>query len=378
MYAFIMYSVLQGLICILGLIGNTVSFVVYANTKKKSAATVLFQGLALVDNLFLINAVLLWVLPSIYPATGHLEWAHTMFPIAGPYIWPFFVTGHTGTVWVTLLLTVNRYIAVCYPHKAASVCSIKRVRIQLICVIIAAFLYNIPRFFEYHTVSKCSNGVIYALVGYTDIGKDKLFKIIYRVIFFFILEDIGPLIILAVLNLRLVKILKAATRSRFALTASPARARKHATSAPGDVTSTGTKTAKESDSTRILIFIVLVFSIFQIPVIINNILWAALDHEDHVCGKPHFYYSKISNVLGVANSAVNFIIYTLVSKRFRDSLRPNCGHRANMNFTTFAYITQDGSVAGRLHNDVMNKYSPVKQKSQSNLVAIATKQTGER
>jgi hypothetical protein len=55
----------------------------------------------------------------------------------------------TLTVWIVLLVAVDRYFAVCKPWLAADVITRRRhVRAAVCAVVIAAIIYNIPRFFE--------------------------------------------------------------------------------------------------------------------------------------------------------------------------------------------------------------------------------------
>lgn len=53
-------------------------------------------------------------------------------------------------MWLVLLITVDRYLAVCRPnHKQLR--SVRRARLAAACLLLAAVLYNIPRFLERRT-----------------------------------------------------------------------------------------------------------------------------------------------------------------------------------------------------------------------------------
>ena len=69
-----------------------------------------------------------------------------------------------------------------------------------------------------------------------------------------------------------------------------------------------------------LIVVVVVFIITQTPALITQVLQGFL-HTDHTCPLPFFYYERISDLLIVANSSLNFIIYCFCSRRFRQVLR---------------------------------------------------------
>lgn len=69
----------------------------------------------------------------------------------------FFPISHcvqTATNWMTVIVAANRYIAVCHPLHAHSLCSKKKVQLQLFLLLAAVSIYNIPRFFENKYVLK--------------------------------------------------------------------------------------------------------------------------------------------------------------------------------------------------------------------------------
>ena len=58
-------------------------------------------------------------------------------------------TTKTATIWVTVLVAVNRYIIVCRPLRASQWCTISKVKIQLAVVLVLAVVSNIPRLIQY-------------------------------------------------------------------------------------------------------------------------------------------------------------------------------------------------------------------------------------
>jgi len=63
----------------------------------------------------------------------------------------------TAIVWVVVMVTIDRYLAVCRPMVGAGLRTLKCVRRAVFVVVVAALLYNIPIFFE--------NKVLLLLVG---------------------------------------------------------------------------------------------------------------------------------------------------------------------------------------------------------------------
>jgi len=62
-------------------------------------------------------------------------------------MWPVASIGQTVTIWTVLLVTVDRYMAVCRPFDTR-MRTVDRATKLFVGVVVAAIVYNIPRFFE--------------------------------------------------------------------------------------------------------------------------------------------------------------------------------------------------------------------------------------
>jgi len=55
-----------------------------------------------------------------------------------------------GTIYMTVLVTVNRYVAVCRPYAASNTSAVKKqARLHVGVVATFSVLFNVTRFFEY-------------------------------------------------------------------------------------------------------------------------------------------------------------------------------------------------------------------------------------
>ena len=61
--------------------------------------------------------------------------------------------GRVGSVFATLTVTVERFVAVMYPLRR-----LKNTKLLLSFSIVGSVVYNIPRFFEYETMRIHTNG----------------------------------------------------------------------------------------------------------------------------------------------------------------------------------------------------------------------------
>ena len=53
------------------------------------------------------------------------------------------------SVWLTVLLTVDRYIAVWYPLDARRLCTVRRTYIVMASIVVTTMAFCLPRYFEY-------------------------------------------------------------------------------------------------------------------------------------------------------------------------------------------------------------------------------------
>ena len=140
-----------GLLCICGMVGNTLSILVLRKDPNNRVAIFLLQSLAVADNLLLMVSLItlsLWMgsLPysnsqSIWVQRSKIYLAIVMDPVGAMV--------QSATVWFTVILAINRFIAVCKPFQAPTLCTLRRAQLQVAAVAISSVCFNIPRFFQY-------------------------------------------------------------------------------------------------------------------------------------------------------------------------------------------------------------------------------------
>lgn len=300
LYSFVIYTVIVGFLCLFGLVSNSISFCVFYKDAVKTSTPFLFQGLSVIDNLLLITVIPLYCIEpfvlytGLYP--GYLSYGYSSIVLV--YIFPLASVTQTATIWVTVLVAVNRYIAVCMPYQAPRLCTVRQAKIQLTAVLVLAVLYNVPKFaegyVEYDPVEDCLKA------RHTELGDSFTFMLIYDNVLYMIFMMILPLLTLTVLNIRLVKALKELSRKRAEMQSA--------------------RQQQDNNVTLVLIIVVLVFIICQAPALANKFMWSVLDNDARACGGFQFYFSRLSNVLVIVNSAVNFVIYFFFNTRFRQVL----------------------------------------------------------
>lgn len=297
-YDFVIETVFMGLLCVLGFAGNAASTVCLWHEKSNTATPFLLISLEIADTLFLVTVFILRVIPSVDTFAVKLPWLEGVAPYFGKYVYPCAIIAQTGTIYLTILVTLNRYISVCHPYRASRLCSVKYARRQVAVVCFFALLFSLPRFFEYDVSGE------WRLVE-TALLKHTVYKVVYSNLFYFLVLFFVPLLTLAFLNQRLITALRETRRKRAQLLRQMKDAPSHS----------------EDDITLMLIVVVMVFVVFQTPAMFTQVLDSSLSNSDRLCPSWFFFYARISDLLVVANSSINFIIYCFCSRRFRQILR---------------------------------------------------------
>ena len=305
-FDFIIEAVLMGILCIFGFTGNTLSVVCLMKDKSKTATPFLLVSLEVADTLFLVTVLILRVLTSIHTFTRWFDALMVFFPYAGSYVWPTALIASTGTIYLTILVTVNRYISVCRPYEASNLCSVYHARRHVVLVALFSILYNLPRFFEYNVVTainpRTNRSELRSTL--TPFGQNMIYQVLYGNALYFLVMFLVPLITLLILNYKLIKALRKAKKKRAQLLK----------------TGRDSHNRSEDDITLVLIVVVVVFVICQTPALITQSLLSFLDISKKGCPNPFFFYERISDLMVVANSSLNFLIYCFCSKKFRQIL----------------------------------------------------------
>src|SRR6218665_270493 len=286
LYNFVIYALVVGFICLFGFVGNLVAFIVFCRDKIKTSTSFLFQGLSVIDTL------LLTIVFPLYSVTTFVEYVELYDEddtlAAKEHLLPIAFIFQTATIWTTVLVGFNRYIAVCHPFSAARLCTVTQAKKQLTVVLLFSLLYNVPRFAE-------------VPMKLLDID---LYNIIYNNIMYTIFLLLLPVLSLAVLNIKLMSALKKLKRKRAEMQS--------------------LRQQQDNNVTFVLIIVVIVFIICQAPALVNQILWTLLPESYRDCGGFQFYFRRFSNTLVTTTSAVNFPIYVLFNTRFRQVLAQTC------------------------------------------------------
>ena len=216
LFQYYVWGIAGNLIAVFGLVGNILSILVLANKRMMSSTSCYLIALAIFDSIVLLALVLFLALPTFYLAKGYLVDYFYFYPYMHPYAYPVALIAQTCSIYTTVAFTVERYIAVCRPLKAAKLCTISHARRCIVAIVACSVLYNIPRMLEYKVVETVDPDTNLTEARYvpTDLGNNQTFRHIYFIYMHIAFMLLIPFGTLAVLNTCLIRAVKHSEATR--------------------------------------------------------------------------------------------------------------------------------------------------------------------
>ncbi|XP_033754751.1 growth hormone secretagogue receptor type 1-like [Pecten maximus] len=294
------------IIIVLGTIGNIMSFTVFRTNSGKVSTYTYLSALAVMDLLVLYVGLLpLWIAQlSDFDIKDQANWTCKLVVFLG-YVCS------DSSVWLIVAVTVERYIAACYPLQASKLCRIRKARyivfvpILALCFVNCHFLLTVQLQLE-------SNNTINP-VYICDAGPDfsdfvnGVWVWVDAVIYSFL-----PFAILLILNIRIIQKVWIAKNER-----------KHfLTTERGDISfHKGKNPSGTGEVSKKLTMMLLVISFtFLLTTLPMNIILIATKtwNEQNQQQRADFFLAKtVSELLMYLNHSINFFLYCISGRKFR-------------------------------------------------------------
>lgn len=293
---FVFYSIVIPIISCIGITGNILTLIMLCKKALHPTVTIVMISLVATDIFIIILSLITMTLFSFSVKYSDLGYFYDfIYPNIFSTCNFLIMTSQQSNVWITVVIAVERYIAMCHPFISTHVRSTKNVKILIIIVFLISIIFNIPRLFsihsKYHKIEE-SNKTYYTIEN-TEFGESNFFCYVYGIWMYAFVIYIIPILSLLVLSVPTIRQLLT-MRSRI----------RHLS-------------AQQTGEVNLTVCIVLVAMFFvfcQTPGIfaqIREIFSQAFTIK----------LLSISNTLFVFNSSVNFFIYTAAGSRFRYILK---------------------------------------------------------
>ena len=279
-----------------GTIGNVLSFLVLMRRRLRDTSVYMYLAvLACADNgVLYLSAFKTWV-----RAVFNWELLHVSDFGCRFIMWLFLVSLHMSA-WLVVAMTTDRFLVVWFPFKASSMCNSKRAKITTVVMVFVIMLYNLHvfwtlglRYYNGGKITACGPSM-------DDNFMLEIFPVMKLVSY-----SISPFIIVLVLNLAIAVKLWC---------------NKVAISRAASDSDTGSASrASQNRITVMLLTVSFVWLILTAPFT----LWSLLrDPSGGVQQRAqNFLFKTVCFFLLYINHGINFYLYCLAGRRFRQDLQ---------------------------------------------------------
>lgn len=204
-----------GTISIIAIAGNTLTFVVLnvdrISARSRSSVHLLLLCLAVLDILFALDSVFVQLMPALF-RNYSLSWPRIL-TLLHPYFIYFGSAVRMMRNWTIVLVSIERWVVTCRPLHARTLCTTTKVK-WAFCLVLISACYNIPRYFEVTPVEKDCGGYRILVYTYSLLRTSEVYRYVYLVGLYVVLVSGGPMIILTVLNMVIVREIRRLTDER--------------------------------------------------------------------------------------------------------------------------------------------------------------------
>ena len=352
---------------IVGTIGNCLSFAIMSKKSMRSNSVSFYTAYLAVFDL-----IYLWACISSYVLDAYTSW--DMKQLLGGSLWLVIVYADSYCCVYTLVaMSIDRFIAVYYPLKAASWCTLKRARINIIVIITCALLLS-THFFLVTESETTAFGLLptKALVD----GVIYFFYNVQSVMDLLLYYGI-PLCFIAVLNILIVVRIRQSTKERNLRKAVGGlhSSHPHQSEVKDGGGMTGSRLNKIANTVKridirmsiICVLVSLAYGILVTPAGVFQLIYIVFMYQDvNTSDEVKTVIATgimVSNAGVAVNSCINFFLYCMSGQKFRDELKTFfCKKRkldhdqtAPRAIGTFPTSSTLASISGALEQGVQNK-----------------------
>ena len=302
----IIQRIILPIICCMGIVGIILTLIVLSRKTMHTSTNCYLMALASTDLLFLL------ILAT------HLQ--EHQFVVFSKHYYHFIIyVTYSGilmqmflfaSVWLTVMLAVERFIGICKPFLASAFCTVQKAGITIFIVYLIAVVCRSPNFWEnkVKTITHSSLNHSLTYIEGSALSTDGHYIVLYPWVVDGILTSILPFLILVYLNSRLVWEVRKSTQYL---------QRNQMLSPPACSDSNGGNSRVEREELQVtimLISVIVVFFICQAPYVIYTALVSINKYLLYSDNLRNFRYVAI--LMLSLKSSVNFVLYCWFSEKF--------------------------------------------------------------
>ena len=295
----IVYRIVLPIICACGVIGIILTVIVLSRKIMCTSTNCYLMALAIAD-LFFLLLLASTLMRNRFGTDGPHYFQYMIYIIYANILTNVFLL---ASIWLTVMLALERYIAICRPFLAAKLCTVRNARIIIVVVFLFALGCRLPNFWEHriNTTRDAATNASFAYIYSSEFSFDEQYMTIYPWVVDGVITSIVPFLSLLVLNARLIWEVRKSTKYI-----------KSITCAARNINSLVQK--EEIQITVMLISVVIVFFVCQGPYVIYTAIVSINKYA--VGGNGFVVFNYCTIIVLVLKSAINFILYCWFSEKF--------------------------------------------------------------
>ena len=282
----------------IGLVGNTLSFLVMIKPNNRKMSTCIYMAaISINDNIMMFCCLHLYLVSGIQ--------IHKWNSIECKFLGFVALFALQNCTFQVLAMTLDKYIAIKWPHKAATNSTPRRAKMIVVTVFVCVCIYNIPHFFFTSVIGgQCLN-----------FGISSMFSKVYSW-FSFVLNAVIPFTMLIHMNYVIVKVVR---ESQKLFDCNDANVRQGTDQAM----ETRQKTMKNAENqlTIMLLLVTTLFLILLCPTYFRFIYLIFARRDTPLDYAKSMLIFQITTKLYITNSGINFFLYCISGKKFRHDLK---------------------------------------------------------
>jgi len=203
----VIYHVVLPIICTFGIAGILLTLIVLSRKSMRTSTNCYLMALSVADLAFLVLLASLFI-------HGAARYSNA-FQIYATYAGIMTHVMLMASIWLTVLLAIERYVAICRPFLAVRVCTVRVAVTAIVAVFTLSFLSRLSNFWEHRVKwyrDPADNNRSVAYVDSTELAFDDVYIRLYPWLIDGALASIVPFVALLVLNVSLLREVRRSTR----------------------------------------------------------------------------------------------------------------------------------------------------------------------